>query len=154
MFIDDHGLPFLSFTRFALTGLPTYPRNPNSPKLTPEQSDALDTLEFMAAKNAVEVPQEKGDIFLINNRNVLHARDRIRDVAGDSRRHLMRLCLRDTEYGRPIPSDLMRRWGDIFDKNQHKDGKWMLGKENSALFVSNNKFDSAFTNDEVCLSHG
>lgn len=154
LFIDDRGLPFLSFTRFALTGLPSYPRRPNTPKLTSEQADALDTIQFLAEKNAVEVAQEKGDIFFINNRTVLHARDRIYDPPSESQRHLMRLCLRDTEYGRPIPEDLKRRWGDIFDRNQHKDGKWMLSKENTASFVSNSKFDFAFPNDETSGSHG
>ena len=89
---------------------------------------------------------------MINNRAVLHARDRIQDL--DSRRHLICLCLRDTEYGRPIPEDLKRRWGDIFDGDQHKDGKWMLEKENDAAFVSNSRFDQAFPNDETCMSHG
>lgn len=154
MFIDDHGLPFLSFTRFALTGLPTYPRSPDAPKLRPEQADALDTIQFLADKNAVEVAQEKGDIFLVNNRAVLHSRDKILDSSDDSQRHLMRLCLRDTTYGRPIPKDLKRRWGDIFDNDQHKDGKWMLSKENDPSFVSNSKFDSTFTNDETGGSHG
>ena len=153
MFSDD-GLPFLSFTRFALTGLPSYPRGPDAPKLSPEQADALDTIQFLAEKNAVEVKQEKGDIFLINNRSVLHARDKIQDPSDKSRRHLIRLCLRDTEYGRPIPPDLKRRWGDIFDNHQHKDGRWMLSKEHGASFVSNSKFDAAFTNDETSGSHG
>ncbi len=153
MFIEG-GNPFVSFTRFALTGLPSYPRGPNAPQLSPEQADALDTLQFVAGKYAVEVEQEKGDILLINNRAVLHARDKIRDTSDDSRRHLMRLCLRDTEFGRPIPDDLKRRWGDIFDGNDCKNGKWMLAKEHDASFVSNSRFDSAFTNAETTGSHG
>ena len=150
----EAGTPFVSFTRFALTGLPSYPRGANAPTLTPEQADALDTLQFLAEKHAVEVEQEKGDIFLINNRTVLHARDKIRDTAEDSRRHLMRLCLRDTEFGRPIPADLKRRWGGIFDGNECKIGKWMLQKEHDASFVSNSRFDSSFSNDETSGSHG
>lgn len=154
MFKDDQGLPFLSFTRFALTGLPTYPRGADSPQLSPEQADALDTIQYLAEKHCVEVEQEKGDIFIVNNRAALHARDKIQDSPDCSRRHLMRLCLRDTQYGRPIPSDLKRRWGDIFDNNQQKDGKWMLSKEHDPSFVSNSRFDSAFPNDETTGSHG
>jgi hypothetical protein len=154
MFQDDRGTPFLSFTRFALTGLPTYPRSPSSPELSAEQADALDTIQYIAEKHAVEVAQEKGDMFFINNRTVLHARDKIHDSADQTRRHLMRLCLRDTEFGRPIPEDLKRRWGDIFDGGQSKDGKWMLCKENSASFVSNKAFDSALGYDETTGSHG
>lgn len=153
MFVDDGG-PFLCFTRFALTGLPSYPRGPDAPKLTPEQADALDTVQYFAEKNAVEIEQEKGDILLVNNRAVLHARDKIQDACDESDRHLMRLCLRDTEYGRRIPDDLKRRWGDLFDNHQHKDGKWMLSKEHHASFVSNSKFDSAFPWDETSGSHG
>jgi hypothetical protein len=154
MFIDDRNVPFLSFTRFALTGLPTYPRGTNAPKLTLEQADALDTVQYLADKFAVEVEHEKGDILFVNNRAALHARDKIQDAPECSRRHLIRLCLRDTEYGRLIPEDLKRRWGDIFDNNQHKYGKWMLNKENDLSFVSNSKFDSAFSNDETTGSHG
>jgi hypothetical protein len=153
MFIEG-GDPFVSFTRFALTGLPSYPRGPNTPQLTPEQADALDTLQFLADKYAVEAEQEKGDIFLVNNRAVLHARDKIRDAADGSRRHLMRLCLRDTEFGRPIPDDLKRRWGDIFDGNDCKNGQWTLTKEHGASFVSNSRFDAAFTDETITGSHG
>jgi hypothetical protein len=154
MFQDDEGLPFLSFTRFAVTGLPSYPRSPDSPKLSAEQADALDTIQFLADKYAVEVSQEKGDMFFINNRTILHARDKILDRSEESRRHLLRLCLRDTEYGRPIPDDLKRRWGDIFDGDQHRNGKWMLCKENTASFVSSKAFDSALGHDETTGSHG
>ncbi|KAL2066451.1 hypothetical protein VTL71DRAFT_2522 [Oculimacula yallundae] len=154
MFIDDRRIPFMNFTRFGLTGLPTYPRSPNSPKLTLEQADALDTIQYLAAKVAVDVKQEKGDILLINNRAVLHARDKIQDHLGDSARHLIRLCLRDSEYGRPIPENLKRRWGIIFDENQHEHGKWMLNKENDLAFVSNVKFDSALSEQEISYSHG
>jgi hypothetical protein len=114
----------------------------------------LDTVQYLADKFAVEVEHEKGDILFVNNRAALHARDKIQDAPECSRRHLIRLCLRDTEYGRLIPEDLKRRWGDIFDNNQHKYGKWMLNKENDLSFVSNSKFDSAFSNDETTGSHG
>ncbi|MCJ1340496.1 hypothetical protein MMC09_005792 [Bachmanniomyces sp. S44760] len=89
-----------------------------------------------------------------NNRAVLHSQDKIEDSPDESQCHLVRLCLRDTAYGRPIPEDLKRRWGNIFDNGQHKDVKWMLSKENDPSFVSNRIFDSAFTNDETTQSHG
>jgi hypothetical protein len=154
LFFDDLGHPFLSFTRFALTGLPTYPRSANAPRLSPEQADALDTLQYFAERAAVEVSQERGDIFLVNNRDVLHARDQILDTPGDPGRHLLRLCLRDSEYGRPIPSDLQRRWGDCFDRDVQANGKWLLSREHDAAFVSNQEFDSAFPADETTGSHG
>lgn len=102
----------------------------------------------------MEVEQEKGDIFLVNNRATLQERDKIQDAPECSRRHLIRLCLRDTEYGRPIPEDFKRCWGDIFDNDQHKHCKWMMDKENDLSFVSNSKFDSAFSNDETGGNHG
>ncbi|KAK8016863.1 hypothetical protein PG993_015052 [Apiospora rasikravindrae] len=154
MFQNPDEAPFLSFTRFALTGLPTYPRGPDSPELSPEQADALDTLQYLAEKHAVEIEQEKGDILLLNNRDVLHARDRIEDSPDTSQRHLLRLCLRDTEYGRPIPEDLKRRWGDIFDNDQNEHGKWVIDKDHDSSFVSSSKFDALFTNDETTGSHG
>ncbi|KAJ8132881.1 hypothetical protein O1611_g749 [Lasiodiplodia mahajangana] len=154
LFKEEDGTPFVSFTRFALTGLPTYPRHPSSPQLTPSQADALDTIQYLADKYAVTIEQEEGDILLLNNRAALHARDRIQDPPGSSQRHLMRLCLRDSEYGRPIPEDLKRRWGDIFDADQQKHGRWAVTKEHDPNFISNEQFDSSFTNDETTGSHG
>ena len=114
----------------------------------------MDTLQYLANKHAVEVEQEKGDLLFINNRAILHARDKICDPPGESQRHLIRLCLRDSEYGDVIPEDLKKRWGDIFDGDQQRTGQWTLEKKHDARFVSNKQFDSAFGDETGTGSHG
>lgn len=164
LFIDDKGVPFLNYTRFALTGLPTYPRSAHILDLSMEQQDALDTVEFLARKHALRVTHHKGDMLFLNNRAALHARGKILDRGpttttttgghgDDGGRHLIRLCLRDSEFGRSIPSALRNRWGDVFDAGQRETGKWTLEKKHDRNFVSNSKFDSLYNDETGTSSH-
>jgi len=113
LYLDEMGLPFPNFVRFALTGLPTYKRSSHIPDLTLEQQDALDSIEFFASKNAVDISYQKGDMVFLNNWNFLHARAQIHESQGYSRprKHLLRLTLSDSEYRRNIPASLKSRWG-------------------------------------------
>jgi hypothetical protein len=153
MFIDDQNQPFLNFTRFALTGLPTYPKSSHIPDMSDEQADALDTIEYLASANAVHVQQQDGDMLFLNNRGALHARGKILDDPQVAKRHLLRLCLRDSEYGRSIPAALKKRWGDIFDNDQHKTGNWVLTKTHDAAFISSKQFDALFQDETSVNSH-
>ncbi len=45
------------------------------PYLTKLQAEALDTVHFVAAKYAWAVQLERGDVLLVNNLGILHARD-------------------------------------------------------------------------------
>jgi hypothetical protein len=151
---NDGVAPFFNFTRFGLTGLPSNPRPAHAPKLSDEQADALDTLQYFADANKVLIRQCKGDILLLNNRAALHARAKIMDKPGDGKRHLMRLCLRDSEYGHIIPEGLQRRWGEIYDLPERQNGKWTLTKMHDRSFISNKIFNESFANEETTNSHG
>ncbi len=71
-------------------------RHPDVPPLTPEQLEAMDLLEAIANDPAfhLEMNFEPGDIQLLNNGRILHAREAYEDDDDlGNRRHLLRLWL-------------------------------------------------------------
>lgn len=79
------------FSRFRIEAGHRYPGNPG---LTPIQLAALDAFESIANRPGVclEVRLQAGDLQLLNNHIVLHARSAYTD-AGEQRRHLLRAWL-------------------------------------------------------------
>jgi hypothetical protein len=72
-------------------------RHPDAPRLTAEQLEAMQLVEQTANDPAfyVEMDFQPGDIQLIANWNILHAREAYEDAADPAqRRHLLRLWLR------------------------------------------------------------
>lgn len=79
---------------------------PEVPRLTPLQIDAMSTLERLANDPAfhLEMQFEPGDVQLINNGRVLHAREAYTDHPHpDQRRHLLRLWLAAHEFASVDP---------------------------------------------------
>ena len=79
---------------------------PEVPRLTPLQIDAMSTLERLANDPAfhLEMQFEPGDVQLINNGHVLHAREAYTDHPHpDQRRHLLRLWLAAHEFASVDP---------------------------------------------------
>jgi hypothetical protein len=71
-------------------------RHPTTPRLTPEQLAALDELEAIANDPAfhLEMDFQPGDVQLLNNGRILHAREAYEDHDDPAeRRHLLRLWL-------------------------------------------------------------
>jgi len=71
-------------------------RHPDAPRLTAEQSAAMELIESIANDPAfhVEMDFQPGDIQLLNNSVILHAREAYEDDADPAqRRHLLRLWL-------------------------------------------------------------
>ena len=72
-------------------------RHPQVPRLTPAQIDAMELIEAIANDPAfhIEMDFQPGDVQLLNNAKILHAREAYED-ADDPReqRHLLRLWLR------------------------------------------------------------
>jgi hypothetical protein len=54
------------------------------PYLTKVQAEALDTVHFVAAKYAWAVQLERGDVLVVNNFGILHARDAYVDGPNES----------------------------------------------------------------------
>ena len=74
------------------------------PRLTPDEQDLLDTYDGIANSDAfhLDMDLEPGDIQLISNHTILHARTAFEDWPEPERkRHLMRLWLNERAGGRP-----------------------------------------------------
>lgn len=81
--------------------------------LTITQLDALDAFQNTASKLALNMTLERGDIQLVNNHVVVHARSSFEDDDDlDKRRYMVRLWL-SSPNGRHLPAFLAERWGNI-----------------------------------------
>lgn len=102
------------------TGFNNLPRPSNIPPITEAQAEALDALEFYARSEALALDFQKGDIQYINNMSLFHARDGYKD-SDSQRRHLLRLWLRDEEYGWQIPDKLQSGFGRTWDSLHYEE---------------------------------
>ncbi|KOC13077.1 hypothetical protein AFLA70_102g003010 [Aspergillus flavus AF70] len=84
-------------------------------RLSPAQVEALDALHFLAEKFHVAMELKRGDMQFINNLSMIHARNSYVDGPG-SRRHLLRLWLRDPENGWATPDALRSRADRLYDE--------------------------------------
>lgn len=90
------------------------------PALTEAQQEALRVLSAAAQRNGVELDTKPGDLVFINNWAVMHARSAYEDadtaagVASATRRHLLRLWLRNSELGWAIPTSMSAPWEAAF----------------------------------------
>ncbi|KAM0798785.1 hypothetical protein BDR22DRAFT_777651, partial [Usnea florida] len=101
------GRVLLNFSRARITGTPSAPRPSSLPPLTPTQRLALDTLHALAAKHAMEIQLQPGDMVFFNNLTMMHARDAFVDNEAEGlKRHLLRLILRDEEMAYEVPGQL------------------------------------------------
>lgn len=76
-------------------------RHPQAPQLTPEQLEALELLEGIANDPSfyLEMDFQPGDIQLLNNAKILHAREAFADHEDPAeRRHLLRLWLTARDF--------------------------------------------------------
>ncbi|KAL9028355.1 MAG: hypothetical protein Q9180_007179, partial [Flavoplaca navasiana] len=159
LFPGEDGRPFFGFSRYALTGCTASPRPERLdtldvlPPLTDLQADALDTVEFIARKYCIALPQRKGDLHFLSNRAHLHARTGYADDFSHNERHLMRVCLTDSEFGHVVPTALKDRAVHFFDYPKEQ-GKWMLQPEIADSFASSRLFESLFTDESGTHSNG
>lgn len=83
----------------------------------------------MAEEHSAALDFQKGDVQYVNNLSIFHARNGFRDEPGkeyvlrlmssgpqanSSRRHLLRLWLRDPEYAWETPEQLQPRWETVY----------------------------------------
>jgi hypothetical protein len=86
---------------------------PTTPKMTPAQWEALDLLAAVADDCALEMRLEPGDIQLLNNHVIYHARTPFEDDPATGQvRCLLRLWL-NMANSRPLPEDHAVLWGNI-----------------------------------------
>ncbi|KAL3462243.1 hypothetical protein BJX64DRAFT_277316 [Aspergillus heterothallicus] len=103
----------IQYARRGFTGYWGSPRNPSIPPITEAQAEALDALHYLAEKSAVALDFRKGDIQFVNNLSVFHARAGFTD-SEETRRHLVRLWLRDPEFAWKTPGGLEGRWETVY----------------------------------------
>lgn len=87
----------------------------NIPRLTAEQIDAMDLLDELAASDELRLDMDfrPGDIQILHNHQILHARTTYEDYPEpERRRHLLRLWLSPSN-GRPLPPAFAERYGEI-----------------------------------------
>ena len=92
-------------------------RHEHVARLRPEQVEALDLLDELACSDRIrlDLEFEPGDIQLLHNHQILHARTPYDDWPEPERkRHLLRLWL-STADGRPLPPAFEERYGPIVE---------------------------------------
>jgi len=70
-------------------------------------------VHFVGVKHQLTMRLERGDIQLVNNLAIQHARNGFRDSA-ESRRHVLRLWLRNDELAWETPDGLKRTWTEKY----------------------------------------
>ncbi|KAI1329625.1 Clavaminate synthase-like protein [Xylariaceae sp. FL0255] len=117
MFYHESKL-MVNFGRTPLFGSATHPRPEQLPRLNERQREALDVVEAMAQAMQLEIKTCGGDMHFVNNFTILHRREGFVDGAEpEGKRHLVRMRLRSSTMGWPIPASLQREWTDAFGEN-------------------------------------
>jgi len=89
------------------------------PQLSDLQADALDALQFAALKHCVRHAPKKGELHIINNLAVVHARENFNDQSTDRGRHIMRLSLdNETKLWQSLPTPLQEVFQGVFSANR------------------------------------
>ena len=116
------GKVIFSFSRRLLAGHPRYGRTAEVPMLSEAQAEAIDLVHFTARKLQLSIPLKKGDLRFINNLGLLHGRESYKDADGstESKRHVLRLWLRDSSLQWKLPPALEVAWARIFDDTERK----------------------------------
>ncbi|KAJ4220992.1 hypothetical protein NW759_007062 [Fusarium solani] len=96
----------INFAKAYVAGDPKYPMNKGSPSLSPSQEAALKVLSDTARKHSLQLDAKAGDLVLVNNLSIMHARDAfVDDVVSGEVRHVLRLWLQDQDSW-PVASSL------------------------------------------------
>jgi len=84
------------------------------PALESRQVEALDVLSGLASRVRVSLDSKPGDMIFINNWGMLHARDPYIDPTDGPSRHLVRLWLRNSRLGWPVPEAMRLPWESAY----------------------------------------
>ena len=100
-------------SHYSRTYIEASQENPEVPRLRETQDEALDLLNELANEVSFQMTLQPGDIQLLNNHVVYHARDPfVDDAATGRKRLLMRLWLA-MPNSRPLPEDYKVLFGDV-----------------------------------------
>ncbi|KAK3366715.1 hypothetical protein B0T24DRAFT_502204, partial [Lasiosphaeria ovina] len=108
--IGSDKIPVLfRFSRYPVTGFQRE-RSANVPLPTAAQRDAADAVQFIAARNAITLPVVAGDVLLVNDMALFHAREGFDDGGVPLKRHLVKMYFRDPQQGWAIPPSIEQEW--------------------------------------------
>ncbi|KAJ5611892.1 Clavaminate synthase-like protein [Penicillium herquei] len=105
------------FSRYPITGWQRS-RNPNIPQPNKALREAADAIQFIAMKNSIKLPVEKGDLLLVNDMALFHAREGFDDGDIPLKRHLIKMYFRDPNQGWNIPPSIENEWKMVYSPNQ------------------------------------
>ncbi|KAF3912455.1 hypothetical protein ABW20_dc0103813 [Dactylellina cionopaga] len=122
-----------NYSRIPVTGFRTEGPNPTLPPPSEKRLEAMDLINKIMTKNAFAPPRERGDILYFNNLCLMHARNAFDlDETGKplpSKRHLIKLVLRDPELKWDMPEYLKSLDKHVYEGNRD-DGsrveRWQL----------------------------
>lgn len=129
------------YSRLPTTGFRNSGPNPTQPPPSPERLEAMALLESLAWKRAFPLPRQAGDIAFINNLCLMHARrefdlDEKSGVPLASKRHLVKLMLRDEELSWVLPSSWDWCRERIYGSNDEEGGRserWELSPDKMVM---------------------
>lgn len=100
--------------RYSREMIETAQHAPGAPQLSAKQRELLDVFDEVSAEGGAEVDFRSGDLMIMNNYTVLHARSPFEDVADIDGRRLLLRTWTAMWNGRPLPFD--------FDRGINTDG--------------------------------
>lgn len=98
-------------THYSRTYIEAAQSNPDVPRLRKSQEDALDLLAELAGELCFEMTLQPGDIQLLNNHVVYHARDPFEDDAVSGRNRLLFRLWLAVPNSRPLPESYQVLFG-------------------------------------------
>jgi len=116
----ENGKIIFNFARIPILG-----RTGQAPiGLTEAQAEALDAVHFQAKNHSVKLPAEPGDMLFLNNFGLLHGRSSFED--GTTKRHLVRLWIKNDAESWQLPKELKMSWDKIFEGNLEDSELWNI----------------------------
>lgn len=92
-------------------------RTAKIPHLSLAQEYALQRVSEIAHHHQIQLELEKGDILFINNWALLHRREAYEDTPCRTR-HIVRLWLRNSQLGWPVPKCMLPPWLAAFGEGE------------------------------------
>jgi len=82
-------------------------------------------VHFTAVKHRLTMKLQRGDIQLVNNLAIQHARSEFWD-SSTQKRHIIRLWLRNEEMAWPTPDGLKQTWSDKYSDEKVRGARWNI----------------------------
>ncbi|KAH6957614.1 hypothetical protein BKA56DRAFT_602221 [Ilyonectria sp. MPI-CAGE-AT-0026] len=116
LLFHHEGRLIFNFGRVPLAGNDANPQPEHLPKANWSQSESLAVIDAIAESVRLEIATKPGDIHLVNNLTIMHRREGFIDgEMPGAKRHLVRMRLRDEQFGWKLPDSLEQQWSVAFN---------------------------------------